>query len=144
MEAIMKRTIIRSTFMLLTVLAVAAGTKAQSAQQYAANIPFGFEAGGERYAAGKYRLGSMSANSPGAVGLREMRSGHVRVLGITQGEGTRNWDHPGTLTFRRVNGRYLLSEISTATFQMKVRSKKNIDQLADVASAEQVVTINLN
>jgi hypothetical protein len=145
MEAIMKRTLIRSTVMLLAVLAVSVSIKAQSAQQYSANIPFSFEARGERYAAGKYRLGSMSVNTPGAIGLREMRSGHIRVLGITHGEGSRNWDNPGTLTFRKVNGRYLLSEISTATFQMKVRSKKNsIDELADVASAEQVVTIFLN
>jgi hypothetical protein len=145
MEAIMKRTLIRSIIMVLAVLAVSVSIKAQSAQQYSANIPFSFEVGGERHEAGKYRLGSMSVNSPGAIGLREMRSGKVRVLGISSDTANNDWDNPGTLTFRKVNGRYLLSEIVTATFQLKVKIKKDkMGSLADVASAEQLVKIDLN
>ena len=141
----MKRTIIRSTVMVLAVLAISVSINAQSAQQYSANIPFSFEARGERHAAGKYRLGSMSVSSPGAIGLREMQTGQIRVLGIATDAGNNNWDNPGTLTFRKVNGRYLLTDISTASFQMKVKVKKaRIGEVPEVASAEQVVKINLN
>ena len=141
----MKRTIFGSIVMVLAVLAVSVSTNAQSGQQYSADIPFNFEARGERHAAGKYKLGSVSVGSPGVIGLREMRSGEIRLLGIATDGGSNNWDSPGTLTFRKVNGTYLLSKISTATFQMKVKDKKNrIGELADVASAEQVVKVSLN
>ncbi len=121
--------------MVLAVLAVSVSIKAQSAHQYSANIPFDFEARGERHAAGKYRLGSMSVSSPGAIGLREMQSGKVRILGMSSDYTTKNWVNPGTLTFLKVNGRYLLSEISTVTFNLKMkRAKQEIRD--DVASAK--------
>jgi hypothetical protein len=142
---IMKRTFIRATLMLLAVLAVSAGVKAQSSQQYSADIPFDFEARGERHAAGKYRLGSMSVTSPGAIGLREVRSGNVRILGISSDASERDWSQPGTLTFLKVNGRYLLSAISTATFKMDMKVKKQTGRGDnDVASAGRIVKINLN
>lgn len=140
----MKGTIIRATVMVLAVLAVSVSIKAQSAQPYSANIPFDFEARGERHAAGKYRLASMSVSSPGAIGLREVKSGHVRILGLSSDAGTNNWDRPGTLTFLKVNGKYILSEISTATFKMKMKVAKTARRDADVASAVRIVKINLN
>jgi hypothetical protein len=130
--------------MLLAVLAVSVGIKAQSAQQYSANIPFDFEARGERHAAGKYRVGSMSVSSPGAIGLREVQSGNVRILGISSDAGTNNWKQPGTLTFLKINGKYLLREISTSTFKMKMKATKTEVRDADVASARTVVKINLD
>ena len=131
--------------MLLAILALSAGIKAQTSQQYNADIPFDFEARGERHAAGKYRLGSMSVSSPGAIGLREMETGQVRILGISSDARSKSWDNPGTLTFRKVNGRYLLSEISTVTFKLKMkRPKQEIRDVGDVASLESVVKIRLN
>ena len=141
----MKVTIIRSTVIALAVLAISISINAQSAQQYSADIPFDFEARGERHSAGKYRLGSMSVNSPGAIGLREMKSGAVRILGISSGVGTDNWDNPGTLTFVKVDGKYRLREVSTATFSLRIKGvKTGIRDNGDLASAERVVKINLN
>ncbi len=131
----MTNTIIRSTIMVLAVLAVSVGIKAQSAQQYSAEIPFDFEARGERHEAGKYRLASMSFSSPGAIGLREMKSGKVRVLGISSDNPTKSWDKPGTLTFLKVNGRYLLSEISTGTFTLRMKPAKE-EIRNDIASVK--------
>ena len=142
----MKRTLIRSTIMVLAVLAVSVSIKAQSSQQYTADIPFDFEARGERHAAGKYRLGSVSVTSPGTIALREMQSGQVKVLGIANDFPTmKSWDNPGTLSFRKVNGRYLLSEISTVTFRLKMRRAKGVIRGAgDIAAVESIVKINLN
>ena len=142
----MKSTIIRSTVIALAVLAVSISINAQSAQQYSAEIPFDFEARGEQHAAGKYRLGSLSVGSPGAVGLREMKTGNVRILGISSDAGTRNWDNPGTLTFVKVDGKYRLSEVSTASFNLRMKGTKTaIRDLGNIASASgRVVKIPLN
>ena len=131
--------------MALVVLAVAMGINAQSSQQYRADIPFSFEARGRQHPAGEYRVGSMSINSPGAIGLGELQSGKVSILGVTTGRGNDNWDKPGTLTFVKVNGEYILSEISTATFSMKVkRAKSKVRDDDKLAANETKVKINLN
>jgi hypothetical protein len=135
----MKRNIIRSTVIALAVLAVSVSIKAQSAQQYSADIPFAFEVQGEQHPAGKYRLASMSTNSPGAIGLRDVNSRKVRILGIAAQAGSDNWDNPGTLTFLKVDGKYLLSEISTATFKLRMKDTKTaVRDVATVASAKPV------
>ena len=141
----MKGTIIRSTFIALAVLAVSISIKAQSSQEYSANIPFDFEARGQQHAAGKYRLTSMSISSPGAIALREMKSGKVGILGVSADSGTHDWTNPGTLTFRKVDGKYRLSEISTATFKMRLKgAKTDVRDVNNVALADKVVKINLN
>lgn len=142
---IMKVTIIRSTIMLLAVLAISVSIKAQSPQQYSAEIPFNFEARGEQHPAGKYRLASVSVSSPGAIALREMQSGNVRILGVSADLGTHNWDNPGTLTFLKVDGKYRLSEISTATFKLRMKATKTaVRDVGTIASTQKVVKINLN
>jgi len=141
---IMKRTIIRSTVMVLAVLAVSISIHAQSAQEYSADIPFNFEVRGERHSAGKYRLGSVSVSSPAAIVLRELQSGDASILGMSADPGSNNWDNAGTLTFVKVNGKYRLREISTATFRLKMKATKtDIREVATIGSAE-VVKINLN
>jgi len=140
----MKGTIIRSTLIALAVLVVSISINAQSAQQYSADIPFDFEVRGQQHAAGKYRLGAMSLSSPGAIGLREMKSGRMLVVGLSSDGGSNNWDKPGTLTFRKVAGKYRLSEIATATFSLQVKdAKTDIRDVGTVASAVPV-TINLH
>ena len=135
----MQRTIIQSTLMLLAVLAISVSINAQSSQQYSADIPFDFEARGKQHAAGKYRLSPASVNSPGAIVLREMKSGKGRVLGITRDSGTNNWDQQGTLTFVKVNGRYRLSEVSTATFKLRMKDvKTEIPDEGNIAYADAV------
>ena len=118
----MKGTIIRSTVMVLALLAISVSINAQSSQQYSADIPFDFEARGQQHSAGKYRL-SPSSNT-GAIVLREMKSGNGRILGLSRDPGTNNWDEPGTLTFVKVNGKYRLSEVATATFKLRMKDVK--------------------
>lgn len=139
----MKSTIIRSTVMVLAVLAVSISINAQSSQHYGADIPFDFEVRGQQYGAGKYRLAPLSVSSPGAIGLREMKSGEVRILGMSSAAGTNNWDNPGTLTFIKVNGKYRLSEISTATFHLRMKgTKTDVREPDALASARRVVRLN--
>lgn len=131
--------------MLMAVLAVSVSINAQISQEYSANIPFDFEARGERHDAGKYRLGSTSIGSSGAIALREMKSGDSQILGLSRGPENSSWDRPGTLTFRKINGKYVLTEVSTPTFDMNMKVKK-VKGLRenDVAFAGEVVKILLN
>jgi hypothetical protein len=139
----MKETIIRSTFIALAVLAISISINAQSAQEYSADIPFDFEARGQQHSAGKYRVTSVSTNSPGAIGLREMKSGKVRILGLAMEPGNINWDRPGTLTFLKADdGKYRLSEVSTATFRLRVKGTKTA--VRDIGNIAQVVKIKLD
>lgn len=131
----MNRTIIRSTFIVLAALAVSVSIKAQSAQQYSADIPFDFEARGQQHAAGKYRLASVSVSSPGAIGLRQVDGRRLSILGVSSDVGNNNWDKPGTLTFLKVDGKYYLSEVTTATFKLKMKEAKTaIREIGTVAS----------
>ena len=106
----------------LLVMAVVIGANAQASQQYRAEVPFDFEAGGKQYAAGKYSVGPLS----GAIAIRSLETGNMRLLGVSALAGTNDWINPGTLDFHKVNGRYTLSRISTPTFQMEMKIQKRL------------------
>ena len=128
------------------MLAVAVGVNAQANQQYRADVPFSFDANGKHYAAGEYAVGPLSQiSSPGGIALRDLQTGNARLLGIASQTGDDNWNKPGRLIFVKENGVYRLSQISTATFQMKMKGRKsNDDQLAKASpSSREVVAIDL-
>lgn len=141
----MKRIIVQTSLMAVGVLVLAIGAQAQISQQYRAQIPFDFEAGGKMNAAGKYSLGPI-ASSDSPITLRSLATGHSRVLGVNSRGGSSNWDKPGKLVFLKANGIYRLSEVSTATFSMKVkRTRTDVREVAGGnASHEEAVTIYLN
>ena len=138
----MKRTIVQMSLMAVAVLVIAVAANAQSSQVYRANIPFDFEAVGKNNSAGKYILAPVS----GALSIRNHDSGKARLLGMIQVAGDGNWDKPGKLTFVKSAGKYTLSEISTATFKMKMRrTRTDVREVSGgKAAAEEVVTIYLN
>lgn len=128
----------------LLVLAVTIGASAQTSQQYRAEIPFDFEARGQHFAAGQYSIGPLSEVSQGGVALRNLRKGGVRVLGLNALGGNGDWNKPGTITFLKINGRYRMSEISTATFSMKIKGPKSSRGLArDNTPSPEAVAVNL-
>jgi len=143
----MNRTIIQASLLILFVSAITVGVNAQVSQQYRADIPFSFDANGKSYEAGKYSVGPLSQLSMSGIAIRglgkESRSG---ILGPIAHQGTNDWNKPGTLTFLNVNGRYQLIRVSTATFSMNMKSKK--DRRGDLAklssSKPTMVSINLN
>ena len=143
----MNRTIIQASLLILFVSAITVGVNAQVSQQYRADIPFSFDANGKSYEAGKYSVGPLSQLSMSGIAIRglgkESRSG---ILGPVAHQGTNDWNKPGTLTFLNVNGRYQLIRVSTATFSMNMKSKK--DRRGDLAklssSKPTMVSINLN
>ena len=141
MNRIVKQVSIIGLFM----LAVTVGVKAQANQQYRADIPFSFDANGRHYAAGEYTVGPLSQISiPGGIALRERKSGNARVLGVTSTQGDNDWDKSGKLTFIKDNGRYTLSQISTATFAMKMKARKaRSSELASGASHAEIVAVDL-
>jgi hypothetical protein len=126
--------------MVVVVLAVAIGINAQTPEQYRAEIPFSFEAGGRQHSAGEYRVGKIAS---GAIGLVNLQSGKMRIVGVNAQSGN-DWESPATLTFVRTNGSYRLSEISTPSFKIKTKARKIRDNARELALAEQVVKIYLN
>ena len=122
----------------LFMLAVTIGVNAQANQQYQAEVPFSFEANGKHYSAGQYSVGPLSQMSvPGAIALRDIGSGKAAVLGINSLDGDRDWNKPGRLTFVKENGRYILKDISTATFAMKMKgAKSRTAELAEVVAID--------
>jgi hypothetical protein len=128
-------------FMLATVM----GASAQSNPQYRAEIPFGFEAAGKHYDAGKYEVGPLErVSSPSAIVIRNLQTGNARLLGANARHGNNDSDKDGKLTFVRTDGGYVLSQISTATFEMKMKAKKSAsDQLAKGSSDPAIVAIDL-
>ena len=141
----MNRIIKQASLIGLFMLAVTVGVKAQGSQQYRADIPFSFEVNGKQHAAGEYIVGAMSqVSAPGAIALRNLKSGRAQVLGVTSQQGDIGWDNPGKLTFLKTDGRYTLSQISTATFKMKMKVQKaRNSELAKEASDPAVVAIDL-
>ncbi len=142
----MKRIIVQANLMAVGILVLAIGALAQGSQQYRANIPFDFEAAGKQNPAGTYALGVLSLTSQGAVAITNIKNGKSAMLGINARPGNGDWDKPGKLVFHKVNGAYRLSEISTATFSMKMRrTRTNVREVAGGGTPhEEVVTINLN
>jgi hypothetical protein len=120
----------------LFMLAVTIGVSAQSNQQYRADVPFGFDVNGKHYAAGEYSVGPVSqVASPGGIAIKDLQNGNAQLLGINSQQGDRNWDKPGQLSFLKMNGRYILTDISTATFKMKMKTSKARDgELAEVVA----------
>ena len=141
----MKRIILSSSVLVILVLAAAAGVSAQSSQQYKADIPFDFEADGRQHSAGSYRVGSVSVIGSRATGLLDIQSGKMRLVGrIAQPGNSGYWAERGTLTFLKVNDRYVLKEISTPSFKLKMRDRRI--KVADdrLALATNVVKVHLN
>src|SRR5678816_2007434 len=101
----MNRIIKQASLIGLFMLGVAMVASAQSSQQYRADIPFNFEANGKHYAAGEYAVGPLSQiSSPSGIALTNVETGNARLLGVASQQGSNNWDIPGRLTFRKVDG----------------------------------------
>jgi len=139
----MNRIIRQTGFIVLCVFAVSMGVSAQTSQQYRAEIPFNFDAGGRHYSAGQYSVGPLSSEIGSAVVLRDLQKRNARVLGANTRSGNNDWDNPGTLTFVKINGQYRLSQISTATFSMKMKAPKLLVAEAEKTPASEVVAIRL-
>ena len=141
----MNRTIIQASLLILFVSAITVGVNAQVSQQYRADIPFSFDANGKSYEAGKYSVGPLSQVSMSGIAIRglgkESRSG---ILGPVAHQGTNDWDKPGTLTFLNVNGRYQLIRVSTATFSMNMKAKKDRDGDLAKLSSSKPATVSIN
>ena len=139
----MNRIIMQAGFIVLCVFAVSLGVNAQTAQQYRAEIPFNFDAAGKHYTAGQYTVGPLSSENGSAVVIRDLQKRRASVLGANTLSGNNDWDKPGTLTFVKINGQYRLSQISTATFSMKIKAPKVL--IAEATSpTPEVVAIRLS
>jgi len=139
----MKRLIALGSLVVGSVLILGVSANAQIFQQYRAEIPFDFHAGGATYQAGEYRLVPLRTDSAqSAIRLQDVKNRKSRLLGpVTL--GTTSWNVKGKLLFVKADGHYTLSEIVTPTFEMKMKSAETSvagKQAADLKT----VAINLH
>jgi hypothetical protein len=141
----MNRIIRQVSLIGLFMLAVTVGANAQGNQQYRADVPFSFEANGKHYSAGEYTVGPLSQiANPGGIALRNLDTGKARILGVTSNHGDNDWNVPARLIFLKVGGQYTLSQISTATFKMKMKAQKaRSAELAKGGSDPEIVAVDL-
>ena len=139
----MKRLIALGSLVVGSVLILGVSANAQIFQQYRAEIPFDFHAGGATYQAGEYRLVPLRTDSAqSAIRLQDVKNRKSRLLGpVTL--GTTSWNVKGKLLFVKADGHYTLSEIVTPTFEMKMKSAK--PSVAGKQAADlKTVAINLH
>src|SRR5262245_62161476 len=138
----MKRLIALGSLMVGSVLILGVSANAQIFQQYRAEIPFDFQAGGATYSAGEYRLVPLRTDSAqSALRLQDVKNRKSRMLGPVV-LGSISWEVKGKLIFVKADGLYTLSEVVTPTFAMKMKSAERSVAGKPVADIK-TVAINL-
>ena len=141
----MKRTIIQASLFILFVSAIAGSLNAQSPQKYRAEIPFNFEVNGKQYTAGRYTLGPITDSARSAIVLHGLEKGMTSgILKQVAQPGNNNWDLPGTMSFLKVDGKYRLVQIATATFKMKLKAPESVGERIAGAGSNESKTVSIN
>jgi hypothetical protein len=139
----MKRLIALGSLVVGSVLILGVSANAQIFQQYRAEIPFDFHAGGATYQAGEYRLVPLRTESAqSAIRLQDVKNRKSRLLGPVV-LGTISWDVKGKLIFVKADGHYTLSEIVTPTFAIRMKNTET-SVAAKPAADLKTVAINLH
>src|SRR5262245_19738805 len=136
----MKNIITRVIVLAAAAVVFGLQANAQVDQQYRAKVPFDFTAAGRAYSAGSYSLRLLSpTNDRGAISLLDRKTGHQRIVGMSQGQ---SWaGSQSKLTFVRNGKNYALIAISTPSFSMKMKQPER----ADLAKAgAEIVELALN
>jgi hypothetical protein len=136
----MKNIIVRILITVAGGLTFGLSAQAQSTQ-YRANVPFDFSAGNKRYAAGTYSVGP-ATQSNDAIMLLERKTGKARVLGLNTPGNVGGIT--GKMIFRRIGDRYVLSEVATPTFGLRIRATSRRAEVASLEKAGEIVEVTLN
>ena len=136
----MKHIITRVIVLAAAAVVFGLQANAQVGQQYRAQVPFDFNAGGHTYAAGSYSVGLLSSLSDaGAITLLNRKMGRQRIIGMSRGRSA--VDSQAKLTFLRVGEKYSLIAVSTPSFKIQM---KKAERAALARDSSGIIEVALN
>jgi hypothetical protein len=141
----MKSILRTGSIALAAFFALGISANAQVSRQYLVHIPFDFKVGEKVLKAGDYRLGPLEGTTnERAVLLQNSSNNDAQVLGQTAIDSTGS-NKQGRLTFAKISDQWLLRDVETVGFKLKLRVP--VSDQGNVATAGKPVetkTVSLN
>ena len=131
----MKSLAIKISFLSILIAGVAAVSAFGQSTQYRGTIPFDFTARGVQMKAGDYVL----TTSNHALMLRDRKSGTASILGTTGTGITYDAESKGTLAFVLEGDNYILSEVNTPEYKLRVKHTATSVNVARNSKPEKVL-----
>jgi hypothetical protein len=123
------------------VWVLSATGNAQISRQYAAHVPFDFIVGNKLMKAGDYKIApAAGVTDQRAIVLENAATLNADVVGQTAVTSSIS-NKQGRLTFVKQDGQWLLSDISTTGFELKLKAK-DINK-ENLARAAEIRTVNI-
>lgn len=117
---------------------------AQVARQYAAHIPFDFKVGHKVLKAGDYRISPMAGiSNQRVIAIRNQATGKATLIGQASIDSS-GTNTGGRLTFIGNNDEWLLSEVTTSGFSLKLKSGRDEGQIASSKKPKGTQTVEIN
>ena len=131
----MKSLAIKISFLSILIAGIAAVSAFGQSTQYRGTIPFDFTARGVQMKAGDYVL----TTSNHALMLRDRKSGTASILGTTGTGITYDAESKGTLAFVLEGDNYILSEVNTPEYKLRVKHTATSVNVARNSKPEKVL-----
>jgi|SwirhisoilCB1_FD_contig_81_1889311_length_614_multi_3_in_0_out_0_1 hypothetical protein len=135
----MKSLAIKISFLSILIAGVAAVSAFGQSTQYRGNIPFDFIARGVKMQAGDYVL----ATNNHALMLRDRKRGTASILGTTGIGSNDTAENKGKLIFIRDGDSYVLSEVNTPVYNLRVKHTATSVNVARAKSKSDRVEIGI-
>jgi hypothetical protein len=139
MEALMKNIAFKLSFLLIFIVGVAAVSAFGQSTQYRGTIPFDFTARGVKMKAGDYVLGTNNH----ALMLRDRKRGTASILGSTGFGSNDTLANKGKLIFARDGDDYVLLEVNTPVYNLKIKGTATSVNVAKAKSTSDKVEIGV-
>ena len=130
----MKNIAIKISLVSILIAGVAAVSAFGQSTQYRGNIPFDFTARGVKMKAGEYTLASYN----NGLLLRDRKRGTASVLGATGNGLDSSANTKGKLTFIRDGDSYVLTEVDTPAYSLRVKHTATSVNVAKASKPEKV------
>ena len=114
-------------------------------RQYAAHIPFDFKVGNKVLKAGDYRVTPLTGvTNERTIALQNRSTGKTTLIGQAS-IGSQGMNTGGKLTFIGNNDEWLLSEVNTPGFALKVKLRSaERDNIASAKKPKETQTVEIN
>jgi hypothetical protein len=118
----MKNVLRSALFSLALLLTVGVAGYAQVSRPYVVHIPFDFTVGDKQYKQGDYRIAPLDGiTNQRAVVLESRATANVSVLGQTSIDSSYS-NKQGRITFAKISDQWILREVETPGFKLRVKS----------------------
>jgi len=118
----MKNVLRTALFSLAVLVAAGASGYAQVSRQYVVHIPFDFTVGSKQYKQGDYRIAPVDGvTNQRAILLENRSTADASVLGQASIDSS-NSSKQGRITFAKISDQWILREVETPGFSLRVKS----------------------